>query len=290
MKRISRLIKPQHLAFGWKAALPALALALVCLTVVAKQSVGVFTTSAAAASSRIVSDSDRNDETFAIVRAGTDGMMMSGSSEHINAIKKARKQVSGDFMWFSRNGEAFVISDPAVLSKVAALWQPTEELSAEMDTLSAEMEVHSRKMDALSAEMDKSAALLEAPSKGMQELAGKMEQLAGKYSEIASRRASTRNDAELAELDAREAALEKQQAALDDQMQVLQSQLQSSQAPMEQIGNRMEAVGKPMEALGKQMEVLGGKLEKSSEVADRQTRRIISEAVSQGKAQPVGKL
>lgn len=290
MKRITRLIKPQHLAFGWKAALPALALALVCLTVVAKQSVNVFTTSAAMASSRIDSSGGRDDETFAIVRDGIDGMMMSGSSEHIDAIKQARKQVSGDFMWFSRNGEAFVIRDPDVLSKVTALWQPTEKLSAEMDTLGAEMEVHSRKMDALSAEMDKSAALIEAPSKGMQELAGKRERLAGKYEEIASLRATTRNDSELAALDAREAALDSEQAVLDNQQQVLESRLENSQVPMEQIGNRMEAAGKPMEALGKQMEVLGGKLEKSSEAADRQTRNIISEAISQGKAQSVGKL
>ena len=290
MNRITRLIKPQHPAFGWKAALPALALALVCLTVVAKQSVSVFTTSAAAAGSRIVSDSDRNDETFAIVRAGTDAMMMSGSSEHVDAIKKTTKQISGDFMWFSRNGEAFVIRDPAVLAKATAVWQPTEKLSAEMDALSAEMDEHSRKMDALSAEMDKSAALIEAPSKDMQELAGNMEQLAGKYSEIASQRAGTRMDVDLAELDAREAALDKQQAELDAQMQVLQSQLQASQVPLERIGSQMEAAGKPMEALGKQMEALGRRLEKSSQAADRQTRNIISEALGQGKAQPVGKL
>lgn len=290
MKRIIRLIKPQHMSFGWKAALPALALALVCLTVVAKQGVTAFTANAASSSAIIAPGNDRGAETFAIVRAGTDGMMMSGSSEHIDDIKKARKQVSGDFMWFSRNGEAFVIRDPAVLSEVTAVWQPTEKLSAEMDALSAEMDVHSRKMDALSVEMDKSAALIEAPSKGMQELAGKREQLAGKYAEMALLRAKTRNESEIAILDAREAALDTEQAALDNQQQQLESRLEESQGPMEKIGSRMEAAGRPMEALGKQMEALGGRLEKSSQAADKQTRSIISEALGQGKAQPVGKL
>jgi beta-lactamase regulating signal transducer with metallopeptidase domain len=290
MKRISRLIKPQYMAFGWKAALPALALALVCLTVVAKQGVTAFTANAASSSAIIAPGNDRSVETFAIVRAGTDGMMMSGSSGHIDDIKKARKQVDGDFMWFSRNGEAFVIRDPDVLSEVTAVWQPTEKLSAEMDALSAEMDVHSRKMDALSVEMDKSAALIEAPSKGMQELAGKREQLAGKYAEMALLRAKTRNESELATLDAREAALDTEQAALDNQQQLLESRLEESQAPMEKIGSRMEAAGKPMEALGKQMEVLGGRLEKSSQAADTQTRSIISEAAKQGKVQPLGKL
>lgn len=290
MERITRLIKPRHKTFGWKAALPALALALVCLTVVAKESLTAFTASAAVAGSRIVPGSDRSDETFAIVKAGTDGMMMSGNMDHIDAIKKARKQLGGDFMWFSRNGQAYVIRDPAVLSEVAALWQPTEKLSAEMDVLSAEMDVHSRKMEALSIEMDKSAAMLEAPSKDMQEIAGNMERLAGQYAEISSRRAATRNDAELAELDALEASLERQQAGLETKMRALESQLQIDQAPMEQIGKRMEAAGKPMQALGKQMEALGGQLEESSQAADRQTRIIIGKALAQGKAQALGKL
>lgn len=290
MKRITRLIKPQHMAFGWKAALPALTLALVCLTVVAKQGVTAFTANAASSSAIIAPDKDRSVETFAIVRAGTDGMMMSGNSGHIDDIKRTRKQISGDFMWFSRNGEAFVIRDPAVLSEVTAVWQPTEKLSAEMDALSAGMDVHSRKMDALSVEMDKSAALIEAPSTGMQEQAGKREQLAGKYAEIALLRAKTRNESELATLDAREAALDTEQAALDNQQQLLESRLEESQAPMERIGRRMEAAGRPMEALGKQMEALGVRLEKSSQVADTQTRGIISEAAKQGKVQPLGKL
>lgn len=285
MKRITRLIKPQHKAFGWKAAVPALALALICLTAVAKQSVSMLAAGASAHSADA-----RNDETFAVVRAGSDGMMMSGDMDHIDAIKKARKQISGDFMWFSRNGEAFVIRDPAVLSKVTAVWQPTEKLSAEMDKLSAQMNVHSRKMDALSAEMDKSAALLEAPSKDMQALADKQQQLAGKYQEIAALRADTRNGAELAALDAREARLDSEQAALDSRLQVLESRLQNSQVPMQRLGQQMESAGKPMEALGKQMEALGSQLEKSSQTAAQQTRIIINEAISQGKTQPAGRL
>jgi beta-lactamase regulating signal transducer with metallopeptidase domain len=291
MNRITRLIKPKKQVFGWKAALPALVLTLVCLTGVAKESYNGLTKVNNSKAGIVYWDSRKKaDESFAIIKSGSNRMMMTGSTDHIDAIKRSKNQINGDFLWFSRNGEAFVIQDPAVVMSVTELWKPTEKLSAEMDVLSAEMEVHSRKMDALSDEMDKSAALIEAPSKGMQELAGKRERLAGKYEEIASLRAMTRNDSELAALDAREAALDSEQAVLDNQLHVLESRLENSQIPMEQIGNQMEAAGKPMEALGKQMEVLGGKLEKSSEVADRQTRNIISEAVSQGKAQPVGKL
>ncbi len=290
MKRISRLIKPQYTAFGWKAALPALALALVCLTVVAKQSMTAITANAASASAVSDSDNDRKDETFAIVRSGTEGMMMSGNMEHIAAIKTARKQLSGDFIWFSRSGQAFVIRDPALLSTVTALWQPTEKLSAQMDALSAEMDGHSRKMDALSAEMDASMALIEAPSKDMQALTDARQQLAGNYEQIALLREKRGNDAELAALDTREAALDKEQARLDNRQQVLESRLEQAQVPMERLGAQMEQAGKPMEALGKQMEVLGTKIEKSSQAAEQQTQAIIAEALSQGMAQAIGKL
>ena len=290
MNRITRLIKPRHMAFVWKAALPALALTLVCLTVVAKQSMTAITATAASAGASIDSGDDRRDETFAIVKAGTDGMMMSGSTDHIDDIKKIRPRINGDFLWFSRNGEAFVIRDPAVLSKVTAVWQPTEKLSAEMDVLSTQMDGHSRKMDALSVEMDKLSQTMEMPSKAMDDLAQKMQQSAEKSQELAKQMSNASGEAELAELDRRMQSLEIEQQQLERRMQALNSSMAANQEPMERLGELMQTAGRPMEALGGQMETLGKEIEKSSQAAEAQTRVIINEAMAQGKAQPAGKL
>lgn len=237
-------------------------------------------------------------DSYAMVRENSDELMLSGHVDDIHAIKRARQHVRGDFLWFRRGATAYVVQDSSLLAKAAAAWQPTEAVGNKMEALEKQMRPHSAKMEALGKQMEAASERGEPISEEMDKIGKKMEPLGRqqaalgkKMEQLGRQMASSRNDDEREQLRRQMGALQAKMEVLSEQMESLGEimerqgeQLERAHQPMEALGKQMEVAGKPMEALGDKMEVLGEQMDVLSKEADRKVKRLIDEAIRNGKA------
>lgn len=336
MSRIRQLVRPDRRAAGGSVLLPVVGIAIAGvafyaharMSVPANTSVQLLSVQAAAtpaakaqalpaptvasqalpapraqpAAPRLaaVDDRDGRDHSaYALVRKDRDGISMSGSMDDIDDIKATRRAVDGDFLWFRRDGKAWIVRDPAVLASVDDAWAKTEALSGQMEALEARMEPHSQRMEALAARMEEmhdenpyetpeaqaAVAELEARSE-------EMEALAERQAAMAERMAQA-EEGERESLASQQEALGRQQEALSREMErhsarleAMGKRMEARRAPMEALSREMEEASKPMEAVGKDMEVLGKQIEREANLADGRIRELIDEAWRNGRAQP----
>ncbi len=241
-------------------------------------------------------------ETYALVTAGKEGMMISGNWKDIAAVKKARKTIAGDFLWFRRNGKTYIVQEPAVISEIKAAWQDSEKLGIQMDALSAKMDVHSKVMDGISAKMDMASKggdehseLMEKTGRQMEVLGKQQETIGREMSAISQRMAVAKTDAQHQAISREMQVQEDKMAALSREMQKLSAimdqhgaQLEKQLKPLETLGREMEVASKPLNELGRQMSELGKQQERLSKVADEKVLGIIDSSLKNGQALPAG--
>lgn len=296
MSRIQRLVRPGHRSPNWKLALPLLGLSLAGLSVYAQASLPAAGLAAAAVESPhiVVSAggdtrehrSDRTD--YALVNPDDKhSVRFVGHSDDLDDVQLLRSDYGNDFLWFRRDGQAYVVNDAAVLAQVRAAWKPTEPLSAEMDALGAQMDVHGKAMEELGRRMDEHAANGRPAAEKLEAAGARMDEVARQQETLAHRMAQADSQAErdqlAREMDALSAAMDERSREMD----ALSRELEAAHAPMEALGREMDAAGAPMEALGEQMEALGERMEAVSDTANRQTLALIDRALREGKATPV---
>lgn len=321
MSRIEKLVRPDRQANAGRVAFPLLGLAAACLAFLAHAQVtkpaGVTRAVAAPAtvkpaaaqhSTQAVAKAgsgntirlrdDAPDDAYALIRKGHDGFTMSGSSDDIDAIKAAKTSLAEDFIWFRRADKAYVIVDPAIVARAQAAWRDSDKLGDNMEALGRQMETHGDKMEALGEQMQQlsaqhhESAAMRAASQRMQALGRQQAALGAKQAALATSLA-TGDEAQQRTLEQQMDALSEQQDALSQQMdqqsEVMDAEserLQEQMKPMEALSRQMEEASKPMDALGRQMDALGKQQEKLVAQAERETRKLIAEAMTKGLAQP----
>ncbi|HTA64716.1 MAG TPA: M56 family metallopeptidase [Xanthomonadaceae bacterium] len=240
-----------------------------------------------------------DDDTYAIVRDGQDGIRMSGDSDNMPAIEKTRKQVHGDFIWVRRNHKVYVVQDPAVIAGVVEVMKPEAALDAQMEMLDKKMEGPNQHMEELNRRMEALNSGQHPYTESMDKLGKQIEVIARQEAELGVKQAELglhmgdAKDSQRGELDRQMQALKMQMEPLELQMKKLDAemedqsrQIETAQKPIEDLGRQMEEAGKPMEELGKQMETLGKQEEELSREIDRKVEALIDEAVRTGKATP----
>lgn len=324
MSRIEHLVRPAlPRSRGARIAFPLLGLAAAGIALIAHAQIGNSAPVAPAPSSTLGmqassvqargkvrvgpvqsiarvdnADVDAGRVSYAIVRKDKDGITMSGDSRDIDGIDALRSDMDRDFLWFRKDGKAWVVTDPSVLDRAEQAWAGMEPLDRQMDAYDAQMEVHDRKMDALDAQMDKLDALqenhpgMDAASQRMEEL-GRQQEALGRRQEALSAQMERADDARQAQLSREMDALSEQQDALAREMDTEaramdaeSARMQQQAQPMEALGRQMEEAGKPMQALGAQMDEIGKQMDAVSRQAERETLRLIDEAMDKGLAQP----
>lgn len=239
-----------------------------------------------------------NHDGYALVRKRQDGFTMSGDSDDIDEIRATKHRIDGDFLWFRRDGKAYVLRDEAMLARAEQAWEGTRAHEATMRTLETRMQPHQRAAEALSERIERMQPQfgqppeMRAAEQALEALARKQEQLGGQHQAIA-RQMEHADEAKRRQLSQEMQALAMRHEALATQMQrqssVLQAEhqrMEGNRQRMEAIAREMEAASKPMEAIGREMEALGKQLEQQATIADREVRKLIDEAVQQGLAQP----
>ena len=328
MSRIEQLVRPAARRSGGRIAFPLLGLATACLAVFAyaQAADAVVETSAAAEAPaqaaapastpaarpvtapvaaaararevRMHGDGAKGTA-FAVVRRNRSGITMSGSVRDAEAIEALRRDIGGDFLWFRRAGQAWVIDDPATVDRADRAWTGSEQLGKRMEAVGAQMEVHGRKMEALGAQMEQLAVRhedhprMDAAARRMEELGRQQQRLAARQAalSVAMARADQAQQAQLSrEMDALSARMQALGGQMEAQSKVLEAEsarMQRQAQPMEALGRQMEQAGKPIEALGAQMDALGEQMDQLSARAERETLELIDAAVAKGLARPV---
>ena len=321
MSRIQRLVRPSRHALGGAILPPLLGLAVAAGAFYAhaqlasppsagKTQDGPSSTASPATATlsnpppvaRQIARADdrRNRDTYALVRKGEDGVTMSGAHDTRDTadIEAAQGGIDGDFLWFRRDGKAYVVRDAATLAQADAAWASTRELSARMQALSARMQPHQERMQTLGARMEALQAEAVQPPE-MEVAAAEMGRLGERMQALAVRqvalgaRMSAADAAERDRLQTQMDALSAEQESLGREMErkgeIIEAagrQIEARTAPMEALGKEMEDAGQPMEAIGKDMEAVGARLERAAEEAERRTRRLIDDAFAKGLATP----
>lgn len=246
-----------------------------------------------------ISMDDDEDDAWAIVRQGKDGYSMSGSTGDMDDISAAKRAMNRDFIWYRRDGKAWVIDDPATVARVQAAWKDSDVIGEKMSKLGDEMSVHGKKMEGLGKQMEKLSGK-HVPSQAMMDAQRRMGALAAEQSELAGKQQLAAMKQSRADTDAEQDALDKEMDALGAQMDKLgdemdrtadilereSQRLEASSEPMEALGRQMEEAGKPMEALGEQMDVLGKQQETLVRKAEKDMKVVIGDAEKKGLAKP----
>lgn len=297
MSRIKRLVRPETEALNWKLAVPILGLALSAALYSWADPAHATGSQAAPPQAEptptIHKDvgirTGRSEQPYALVRAGEQGLSMSGSSDDWDEIKAARKRIGGDFIWFREGAQAYFIQDAGTMARVDAAWAPVNKLGAQMDVYGKEMDQHGKRMDVLGKEMDVAARGMKVDEGKTRAAEGRMQAL-GKEMEALGRQLHG------ASTDAERDRIQRRMSELGDQMSAegkrigeewQQAAVRQAQQSMDEIGRRMREAGKPMDALGKKMGALGKEMERETETADKTVRALIREAREKGLAKPV---
>ena len=345
MARIQRLIRPHHHTVSWKMALGIFALTLACASftaacltayasdtvpgaegitvdVTAPKAVQVATRHAVkpmlagraaeaestGGSIRCNSCSFERDAAsgYAIVTAGGEEITMSGSSRDLSSIKALRTRVGGDFIWARRDGKAYVIQDPVLITKALEAWKPANALAARMDSVSDRMELPSAQMEEIARTMEAITEAWAPDEQEMERVSREMESLSLKHEKLAVKMAAVAEQmvrigsSEESALDRHMEALEEEMELLDTQMEPLHEEMEKLGAvmeiesremeaatePLQALGLQMEEASRPMQTLGAELEGLGEEMEALSEEANRRTIALIDEALRTGKAVP----
>ena len=67
-------------------------------------------------------------------------MTMNGSDDDRRAVEALRKKISGDFIWFIHNGNAYVINDVTTVQGAKQLYAPMDELGKQQEELGKQQE------------------------------------------------------------------------------------------------------------------------------------------------------
>ncbi|HMG84414.1 MAG TPA: M56 family metallopeptidase [Terracidiphilus sp.] len=215
-----------------------------------------------------------NGESYAVIRGGDkEHMTFSGNwiEGRRDEIEKARKQAAGkDFLWFTRDGKAYLVDDPATVAQIEAMYKPMEELGRQQEELGKKQEVLGKQQE----ELGKQQEATSVPTPDMSKEIARIDEAMAK---LKASQGKNLNQDQFADL-------QEKLGELQSRIGEIQGQIGEKQG---EFGERMGELGGKMGALGSQMGELGAQQGKIAQEADRKIKSIIDESMKNGRARPV---
>jgi beta-lactamase regulating signal transducer with metallopeptidase domain len=238
---------------------------------------------------------------YAFVRKGKDGISMSGDIDDTDDIEAARSRIDADFLWFRRDGKAWVIRDADTIARARQAWAGTEGIEKEMQALQAQMKPHETRMKSLGERMQalEKVDAMETPEaraalRNIEAMSTRVQALAERQVALARRMRQVDDDGERARIDLDREQLDRQQEALNAELErhnatieALSARVAAQAMPREALAREMASASEPMQALGEKMSGVGQRIERAARIADRQVRTLIDQAYRDGRAEPV---
>jgi len=200
-----------------------------------------------------------------------DSTMMSGSSadrSRASSLRKGKEQM----LWFRRDGQEYIVRDPAVLREVEEIYRPLREIGGGQAKIgSKQAEIGSRQ-----AEIGEQQAGIGAKQA---EIGARQAKIGSRQAKFAVRQASKeRGDRD--ELDKERREIELEMKELEREMQELSGEMEAFNTPMDKLSEEMNV-------LSEEMNVLSRKMEEASAKAEAQMDTLLDRAISSGAATEV---
>ncbi|MGA7090061.1 MAG: M56 family metallopeptidase [Candidatus Acidiferrales bacterium] len=186
----------------------------------------------------------------------------SGDAEHVQAL---RKENSGDFIWFERDGKSYIIRDPAIVKRARELFAPMDRLSKQQDELGARQEALGKQQDALGQQQEEVRVNIPDMSAQLRELEAKMHALS-----------NGGTPEQLGELQSELGELQGRLGELQAQAAVGQSS----------FGEKQGELGRQQGELGRQQGELGRRQGELAKEANRQLKKMFDDSLANGTAKP----
>jgi hypothetical protein len=206
-----------------------------------------------------------DQQRFVIVSGKMDGFTMSGSSEDARHVEKLRKQIPGDFIWFQRDEKSYIVRDQATIDRARQLWAPQEELGKKQEELGKQQEALGKQQEALGARM--------------QEVRVKVPDMTAELDKLKAELRQLGPNATMEQM----GNLQSEIGELQSKMGEIQSEAGDAQG---KIGQEMGALGEKQGKLGEQQGELGRHQGELAEKATKEMKKLLDDAIKDGKAQP----
>jgi len=206
-----------------------------------------------------------DDERFVITSGKSDSYTMSGSTQDIRHVEKLKKEIPGDFIWFQRDEESYIIRDAATIKRARELFAPQEALGKQQEELGKQQEALGKEQEALAKKMEQ--VRINVP-----DMTAELDRLKAKLQKLGS------------------TATMEQIGDLQSEIGELQSKIGDLQghAGEEQgkLGELQGELGEKQGKLGEQQGALGEKQGELAEKATKEMRGLLDEAIKSGTAKP----
>lgn len=203
---------------------------------------------------------------YVIMHANSGDVSMSGDKEDLQHARRLSEKINGDFVWFERDEKSYVITDPAFLGQVKALFAPQEELEKKQDALGRQQDELGRQQDALGEQMEKVS--LKVP-----DITPELERIHAQLKEL---QATGATQTQLGSVQTRIGALQAQLGRLQSEAGRQQSV----------IGRQQSELGRKQSELGGQQAELGRQQAEIARKASGELRRMFDDAITKGIAKP----
>jgi beta-lactamase regulating signal transducer with metallopeptidase domain len=203
--------------------------------------------------------------TFVIVTRGSDHLIVSGTEDDAEHARALRSQISGDFIWFERDGKSYIIRDQALIDRAKQIW------AQRGDSAKLQQELQAKQRE-LSEEMQ------EQVQQRMQDIRIKVPDMSADLQKLQS---------EVKALNANGATMQ-QLGDLQREVGELQRSLGQAQwnSNMREINRRAGELGRQMGELGRQIGEIARRQIQQGRQAAEQMRSLLDDAITQGKAKP----
>ncbi len=211
-------------------------------------------------------DGDNGEEvaiTYGVGRVSARGTYHDYELDHLTEL---RRQSNADFIWFRRDGKAYLIRDAATVQQGKALWAPAEALGKQQEELG-------RQQEALGAQQEELGRQMERVRVEVPDLTAEIKKLEAEVERLHKQGATQE---ELGDL----------QGALGD----LQGKLGEIQGKAGEqqgtLGGKQGELGARQGKLGEQQGKLGEEQSRLAKKASREMKGLLDNALAKGLAQP----
>jgi len=230
----------------------------------------LVTQSSQSGSTVFVMSSEREGHQF-VISSGNTYISVSGDSESYGTdhpsefVEFLQEKISGDFIWFRRDGKSYVIRDPATIKRAKDFFAAVQELDKKQEELGKQQEALGEKQEVLGKEQEEVHVQIPDMTEDLHKLEAELKKLgaSGTQEDLG------RIQGEIGEL----------QSKLGD----LQSVAGEEQGKM---GEKQGALGEQQGKLGEMQGELGRQQEQVFKDASRQMKSLIDDAVAHGLAKP----
>ncbi len=235
-------------------------------------------------SNTLITGEDDDGQQF-VISSGNSSVVVSGNGYSINSdgesnfVNSLRHNVSGDFIWFVRDGKAYVITDPATVKRAMEFFAPVQELGCKEEELGKQQEALGAKQEALGKQQEQLGDQMEKVRIKIPDMTAELQKLEAELKHLGD--SGTQED--LSRIQEKIGEIQNRIGELQSEAGDQQPQLGEEQGA---LGEQQGKLGDEQGKLGEQQEELGRQQEEASRKAAQQMKQLLDQAVAQGMAKP----